>query len=155
MAAAARHRDLEIRLPEDGIEGADREGQRGGRRIPAGGAIELLRPPYRIAQQVERLPRENRRNLVVPMPVGGRPGEDCDDDLRPEPPDDVDHVFEDRVAGPEAERLLDRLGKAEIVRGDRSEEHTSELQSHSDLVCRLLLEKKKKTSIYLNCRYWT
>src|SRR5438034_2524297 len=28
----------------------------------------------------------------------------------------------------------------------RSEEHTSELQSHSDLVCRLLLEKKKKTA---------
>src|SRR5437667_1545470 len=27
----------------------------------------------------------------------------------------------------------------------RSEEHTSELQSHHDLVCRLLLEKKKKT----------
>src|SRR5438132_7200408 len=27
---------------------------------------------------------------------------------------------------------------------DRSEEHTSELQSHSDLVCRLLLEKKKR-----------
>src|SRR5438034_7003377 len=27
---------------------------------------------------------------------------------------------------------------------NRSEEHTSELQSHSDLVCRLLLEKKKK-----------
>src|SRR5260221_6208736 len=29
---------------------------------------------------------------------------------------------------------------------NRSEEHTSELQSHSDLVCRLLLEKKKKAS---------
>src|SRR5260221_3155077 len=29
-------------------------------------------------------------------------------------------------------------------RSFRSEEHTSELQSHSDLVCRLLLEKKKK-----------
>src|SRR5260370_8681106 len=28
--------------------------------------------------------------------------------------------------------------------GDRSEEHTSELQSHLNLVCRLLLEKKKK-----------
>src|SRR5215211_9343026 len=28
---------------------------------------------------------------------------------------------------------------------ERSEEHTSELQSHSDLVCRLLLEKKKTT----------
>src|SRR5437588_8213067 len=31
-----------------------------------------------------------------------------------------------------------------LLTGDRSEEHTSELQSHSDLVCRLLLEKKKK-----------
>src|SRR5438034_6647898 len=31
------------------------------------------------------------------------------------------------------------------LRSKRSEEHTSELQSHSDLVCRLLLEKKKKT----------
>src|SRR5438034_2670486 len=29
---------------------------------------------------------------------------------------------------------------------ERSEEHTSELQSHSDLVCRLLLEKKKHKS---------
>src|SRR5256885_6049817 len=29
-------------------------------------------------------------------------------------------------------------------RGDRSEEHTSELQSPCNLVCRLLLEKKKK-----------
>src|SRR5947207_12117210 len=30
----------------------------------------------------------------------------------------------------------------------RSEEHTSELQSHSDLVCRLLLEKKNKLSLF-------
>src|SRR5438034_4821749 len=30
----------------------------------------------------------------------------------------------------------------------RSEEHTSELQSHSDLVCRLLLEKKKLFTAY-------
>src|SRR2546421_7684768 len=32
----------------------------------------------------------------------------------------------------------------------RSEEHTSELQSRSDLVCRLLLEKKKKPSYPIN-----
>src|SRR5260221_10785707 len=32
------------------------------------------------------------------------------------------------------------------VTAKRSEEHTSELQSHSDLVCRLLLEKKKTTN---------
>src|SRR5690242_21477576 len=30
----------------------------------------------------------------------------------------------------------------------RSEEHTSELQSHVNLVCRLLLEKKKKNNIH-------
>src|SRR5438132_14203219 len=33
-----------------------------------------------------------------------------------------------------------------VVEKRRSEEHTSELQSHSDLVCRLLLEKKNKKS---------
>src|SRR3989440_8770896 len=32
-------------------------------------------------------------------------------------------------------------------RGRRSEEHTSELQSRSDLVCRLLLEKKNKRAV--------
>src|SRR2546428_10105551 len=40
----------------------------------------------------------------------------------------------------------------------RSEEHTSELQSRSDLVCRLLLEKKKKknnTMITQNTQYST
>src|SRR5260221_5956077 len=35
---------------------------------------------------------------------------------------------------------------ARVRRRPRSEEHTSELQSHSDLVCRLLLEKKKNNT---------
>src|SRR5690349_23681380 len=34
----------------------------------------------------------------------------------------------------------------------RSEEHTSELQSRRDLVCRLLLEKKKKSTIQTSCK---
>src|SRR5438874_8236629 len=34
---------------------------------------------------------------------------------------------------------------------DRSEEHTSELQSRRDLVCRLLLEKKKKSERWSLC----
>src|SRR5688572_32192503 len=38
------------------------------------------------------------------------------------------------------------------ILGVRSEEHTSELQSQSNLVCRLLLEKKKKTS-YVHIKY--
>src|SRR2546421_4586992 len=47
-------------------------------------------------------------------------------------------------------RRLDARGRQSLLRlddgpegEDRSEEHTSELQSRSDLVCRLLLEKKK------------
>src|SRR5690349_22371215 len=36
---------------------------------------------------------------------------------------------------------------ARRIRQRRSEEHTSELQSRRDLVCRLLLEKKKRTSL--------
>src|SRR3712207_7172947 len=38
-------------------------------------------------------------------------------------------------------RLVRRIG---VVTSERSEEHTSELQSRQYLVCRLLLEKKKK-----------
>src|SRR5438034_3992922 len=44
-------------------------------------------------------------------------------------------------------RRLELVAESHLHPGQtpiRSEEHTSELQSHSDLVCRLLLEKKKK-----------
>src|SRR2546427_2576272 len=65
-----------------------------------------------------------------------------------------------RAAGPT------RLGRGRRCRNSRcrtrSEEHTSELQSQSNLVCRLLLEKKKKkkkkkkkvvTEIKFKCEY--
>src|SRR5260370_19985280 len=45
-------------------------------------------------------------------------------------------------------RRTTRRPRAEIAAILRSEEHTSELQSHLNLVCRLLLEKKKQ-----NCRH--
>src|SRR2546421_5782934 len=38
---------------------------------------------------------------------------------------------------------------SDVCSSDRSEEHTSELQSRSDLVCRLLLEKKKAKNTIL------
>src|SRR2546430_11213069 len=41
------------------------------------------------------------------------------------------------------DRVLDDVLQLAHVAGPRSEEHTSELQSQSNLVCRLLLEKKK------------
>src|SRR5207253_9093889 len=43
-----------------------------------------------------------------------------------------------------AQLLAARLGLERSGRAARSEEHTSELQSRGHLVCRLLLEKKKK-----------
>src|SRR5205085_7845042 len=48
---------------------------------------------------------------------------------------------EDALLGHGHMNLQTDLGKLDVL---RSEEHTSELQSQSNLVCRLLLEKKKK-----------
>src|SRR2546425_8493496 len=45
-----------------------------------------------------------------------------------------------------------RTHRAPTAASSRSEEHTSELQSLAYLVCRLLLEKKKKKSRYCICR---
>src|SRR2546427_8686534 len=47
---------------------------------------------------------------------------------------------------------LPRLIGARAALDIRSEEHTSELQSQSNLVCRLLLEKKKQTKTYQHTR---
>src|SRR5438034_3651152 len=52
------------------------------------------------------------------------------------------------VAADRTRQKITQLNEAPFLVGPdyshvRSEEHTSELQSHSDLVCRLLLEKKK------------
>src|SRR5438093_1325967 len=44
------------------------------------------------------------------------------------------------------------VGAGEAATADRSEEHTSELQSLTNLVCRLLLEKKKKNTSNRKCR---
>src|SRR5690242_21419752 len=46
--------------------------------------------------------------------------------------------------------VFGELEIAKLTYQSRSEEHTSELQSHVNLVCRLLLEKKKKSK----SRYW-
>src|SRR5438477_7973198 len=48
-----------------------------------------------------------------------------------------------RTAGGDVPPRVTR-GRRPLTAGPRSEEHTSELQSHVNLVCRLLLEKKKK-----------
>src|SRR2546427_239240 len=57
---------------------------------------------------------------------------------------------------PSATGICQRICKAHVFDetfGARSEEHTSELQSQSNLVCRLLLEKKKKTKTAMRRLY--
>src|SRR5438034_2051384 len=65
-------------------------------------------------------------------------------------------TYDEQVSAAEAQIKVQLQRRADLVpnlvetvkgyakQEQRSEEHTSELQSHSDLVCRLLLEKKKK-----------
>src|SRR2546427_6670195 len=51
----------------------------------------------------------------------------------------------DRLRSAPMTQLYDEIGVGYGNARRRSEEHTSELQSQSNLVCRLLLEKKKRT----------
>src|SRR6266849_1285033 len=51
-------------------------------------------------------------------------------------------LFRSRAAAPSPVHACP-ISPSEFASGSRSEEHTSELQSRVDLVCRLLLEKKK------------
>src|SRR5690242_21575915 len=60
-------------------------------------------------------------------------------------------LHERRAASP---RDRPRVRAAIVSKSSRSEEHTSELQSHVNLVCRLLLEKKKKKkTIIISVKY--
>src|SRR5260221_6014069 len=82
-------------------------------------------------------------------------GVDGADVLLHQPPAALDDFAQVLVHHDVARRRVDhdRAARAvELPALERSEEHTSELQSHSDLVCRLLLEKKKK---HLTTPQWT
>src|SRR5438132_6605362 len=85
------------------------------------------RPSDDDAQTRKHVSRDSRTGLR-PEAVHGRSSRDPDQSVR-------HRGSADEIPGP---RPPDRRGAV-----SRSEEHTSELQSHSDLVCRLLLEKKK------------
>src|SRR3712207_8162164 len=62
----------------------------------------------------------------------------------------VDGGYEAYLAEREVARRHAREEYEEFAETKRSEEHTSELQSRQYLVCRLLLEKKKKTKTYID-----
>src|SRR3989454_1341651 len=80
--------------------------------------------------------RRPPRSTLFPYTTLFRSGEDASPEVRR-----VHHVDERVRLG----ATRGRVELAERVNMVRSEEHTSELQSPCNLVCRLLLEKKKKT----------
>src|SRR3712207_7014891 len=80
-------------------------------------------------------PLEHRHDQDVQHPERGHDQQGGRDDVR-------DHVLDLEDLQEVRAGLLPALGPV------RSEEHTSELQSRQYLVCRLLLEKKKKSTIY-------
>src|SRR5438034_1843502 len=103
------------------------------RTSPHRGCGVLLRRPHTQSAEVSCpvcapcSPCWSLRSLSQPSPV-------------PTPPALVTAAATSTTATPAAEALSHRAARG--TRKPRSEEHTSELQSHSDLVCRLLLEKK-------------
>src|SRR5260221_10803506 len=84
-----------------------------------------------------RFPHRDRLLPVQPDGIVDR--RDYHDQQHPGDADGASNIEEPMSSTQEMDRRLPE------VEHQRSEEHTSELQSHSDLVCRLLLEKKKKT----------
>src|SRR5437588_7127431 len=91
--------------------------------------LTIRRPPRSTLFPYTTLFRSSSHELpaAMPRPPRGR----CAPGRRPQ-------------VRPTQHGRTDRMRSAAPARA-RSEEHTSELQSHSDLVCRLLLEKKNKT----------
>ena len=134
VPAAARHGELVIGLARDRVERAALQQQGRPRRVEAGGAIQLHGPPARVLEDLERLAREDPRDLMLAVAVARRAREDRHHDLRPEPPDHVQHVGQQRVARPEPKRFLGRLGVAEIERAREELAGAVELASGEELL---------------------
>src|SRR5260370_2562223 len=98
----------------------------------------IRRPPRSTLFPYTTLFRSRPERLLA-VPAQDQAGEAGPRDLQPR-----------RQSGHQLPQAIFRVWPEEV--GDRSEEHTSELQSHLNLVCRLLLEKKKK--IELQTRQW-
>src|SRR5437773_8287955 len=87
------------------------------------------------AQKKGQMTAKLVRELMVAAKLGGP-----DPDLNPRLAAAVEKARKASVYRDTIERAI-KKGSGQT--DERSEEHTSELQSHHDLVCRLLLEKKK------------
>src|SRR5688572_31234857 len=111
------------------------EGWREARALaPKGGALEFLGPVNNRLRELDKMPNTSARYAEVAIRAAVSAAQEERDEMQLflEHARDLSRQME--LAGAAAEWPLPI---------DRSEEHTSELQSQSNLVCRLLLEKKK------------
>src|SRR2546422_2721842 len=95
--------------------------------------------------------RRPPRSTLFPYTTLFRSSEPVDVGRRPRAPYGIVRVRRAERLGHAHRALAGDAGDSAAPRrcwpGDRSEEHTSELQSRLHLVCRLLLEKKKKKKL--------
>src|SRR5439155_27105318 len=85
VLAAARHGDLMVGPTLHGVEPPRVEAEGGARGVEVQRAIQLQRPPARVAQHLERLAREQAGYLVLAVAVARRSRENGHDDLRAQP----------------------------------------------------------------------
>src|SRR3989454_7905880 len=96
------------------------------------------------------LPEANHTGKSVPAP----PPFGCGRWTSPSPSIPSQSVIQKPIRPPPPIWLSSRRARSNRVKLARSEEHTSELQSPCNLVCRLLLEKKKKKKVCLKQRMY-
>src|SRR6266446_5560016 len=120
------------------------------------GHLFVVEPPGRFVEQQEPWLRGQRPRQLDPLArterqAGGGTQRHVFEIKQPQQrPGDLGHYFLLAAHPRQAQRIADEIASAAHMSADpRSEEHTSELQSPCNLVCRLLLEKKNKNKVYL------
>src|SRR5262245_25436980 len=125
--------EREIGEDDDALNGRERNGEEAEAELtrPIVGTADLRTPPGRVEEAV--------REILLEI------GEDPDRQGLRGTPDRVHRMYAELTAGYHVDpaRLVNGA-IFDVDYSERSEEHTSELQSLRHLVCRLLLEKKKK-----------
>src|SRR5690625_1033614 len=105
--------------------------------------LDLLEPARTILGRVAPWVRSGADQRAILLPLICREGLHCDDLI-----DDAGQLAADLGALDLRHPVLAAVIILALIK-DRSEEHTSELQSRGHLVCRLLLEEKKGAHIVL------